>query len=401
MSRRPLRLEEFPDSPYATELCRGATTGPFAPRLEAEYTAAHLQRARWRLRIWHTLSAFLATVFCVADLSRVGIAAPIAWVDVGVLLPIAVGLAWVAWSNGYERHYLRAAGMLLPVFVGLIAAYVAMAMGRGGSEHLSVLTVNLVGVFFFTGLFYRAALIATASAFLIFICVALIVPLPFDTLLRSVVVMSLTSGVAALIAFDVEKAYRISFLEGALLTELVARDGLTGLMNRRAFDEHLMRVWKQALRDQRALGVLMIDIDHFKLYNDTHGHQAGDEIIRKVSQTIQAFSRRPLDLAARYGGEEFSVILYDLAAEHVTDLAERLRQNVAAAAGGTTVSVGAGIAVPTLGRTPQGLVLMADQALYDAKRAGRNCVVFKGIHDHQAQATGAFVAARLRRSQNS
>lgn len=399
MSRRPLRLEEFPDSPYATELCRGATTKPFAPMLEAEYTAAHLQRVRWRLRLWHSLSAFIAVIFSVAEVSRAGFDAFLSWLHLGLLLPIAVILVMIAWSRAYERYYLPVANVLLPMFVGLIAAFIALSMARGNVEQLSALTVNLVGLFFFAGLFYRAALIATVTAFLSFICTALIVDLPVEVLLKSVVVMSLTSGVAGLIYFDVEKTYRISFLEGALLTELGTRDGLTALMNRRAFDEHLLRVWKQALRDQRVLGVLMIDIDNFKEYNDTHGHQAGDEAICHVARAIQAYSRRPLDMAARYGGEEFSVILYDLPGEHVTDLAERLRQNIASIAGSPTVSVGAGIAVPTLGRTPQGLVLMADQALYEAKRAGRNRVVFKGVHDYQAQATGAFTAARLRRSQ--
>jgi diguanylate cyclase (GGDEF)-like protein len=399
MSRRPLRLEEFPDSPYATELCRGATIKPFAPPLEAEYTAAHLQRVRWRLRLWHSLSAFIAVIFSVAEILRVGIGAFLAWVHLGLLLPIALTLVAIAWSRAYQRYYLPVANATMPVFVGLVAAFIAMSMARGHVEQLSVLTVNLVGLFFFTGLFYRAALVATAAAFLSFVCTAIIVSLPLDVLLKSVVVMSLTSGVAGLIYFDVEKTYRISFLEGALLTELGTRDGLTGLMNRRAFDEHLLRVWKQALREQRVLGVLMIDIDDFKEYNDTHGHQAGDEALSHVARAIQAYSRRPLDMAARYGGEEFAVILYDLPAEHVTDLAERLRQNVASIAGSPTVSVGAGIAVPTLGRTPQGLVLMADQALYEAKRAGRNRVVFKGVHEYQAQATGAFTAARLRRSQ--
>lgn len=399
MSRRPLRLEEFPDSPYATELCRGATTKPFAPALEAEYTAAHLQRVRWRLRLWHSLSAFIAVIFSVAEISRAGFNTFVSWLHLGLLLPIALTLVMIAWSRAYERYYLAVANVLLPMFVGLIAAFIALSMARGNVEQLSALTVNLVGLFFFAGLFYRAALIATATAFLSFICTALIVSLPVEVLLKSLVVMSLTSGVAGLIYFDVEKTYRISFLEGALLTELGTRDGLTTLMNRRAFDEHLLRVWKQALRDQRVLGVLMIDIDNFKDYNDTHGHQAGDEAICHVARAIQAYSRRPLDMAARYGGEEFSVILYDLPGEHVTDLAERLRQNIASIAGSPTVSVGAGIAVPTLGRTPQGLVLMADQALYEAKRAGRNRVVFKGVHDYQAQATGAFTAARLRRSQ--
>jgi diguanylate cyclase (GGDEF)-like protein len=181
-------------------------------------------------------------------------------------------------------------------------------------------------------------------------------------------------------------------------------------MNRRAFDEHLLRVWQHALRDQRSIAVLMIDIDHFKRYNDDFGHQAGDLALRSVARIIQGFARRPLDLAARYGGEEFAVILYDLALPHVQEMAESLRKGVqnlqiepheAEAAPGreVTVSVGVGLAAPVIGRTPQGAVQLADEALYEAKQAGRNRVVVKGTDAYMLLNTGAFTTRKDSRRQ--
>jgi len=128
----------------------------------------------------------------------------------------------------------------------------------------------------------------------------------------------LASSIAAIVYRDVEQSYRRNFLQAALIGELVARDDLSGLMNRRAFDEHIVAVWHQAARDQRPVALLMIDIDHFKGYNDRRGHLAGDFALRSVAKVIQGFARRPLDLAARYGGEEFAVVLYDLAFSYKT-----------------------------------------------------------------------------------
>jgi diguanylate cyclase (GGDEF)-like protein len=198
-----------------------------------------------------------------------------------------------------------------------------------------------------------------------------------------------------------EQSYRRSFLEAALVSELIARDGLSGLMNRRSFDQHLVRVWQQALRDQRLIAVLMIDIDHFKQYNDSWGHQAGDWALCSVAEILQDVARRPLDLAARYGGEEFALILYDVELAHVLRTAEHLREAVEnlklkpqhASGGNTmqvTVSVGVGSAAPTIGRTPQGVVQLADEALYEAKRTGRNRVVVKGVEAYRLLETGAF-----------
>jgi diguanylate cyclase (GGDEF)-like protein len=328
----------------------------------------------------------------------------------GALVPCAVALVWLAWSRQYERFYLPAARVLVPIFGALIAAFIALAITDGRDEQLAGLTVNLVAVFFFAGLMFRQAIFTTAIMCIAFVAAALAVSLPHAMLLKSMVIITLTSVIAAIVYRDVEQSYRRNFLEDALIGELVARDGLSGLMNRRAFDEHLLRVWQHALRDQRSIAVLMIDIDHFKRYNDDFGHQAGDLALRSVARIIQGFARRPLDLAARYGGEEFAVILYDLALQHVQEMAESLRKGVqnlqikpheaeAALEREVTVSVGVGLAAPVIGRTPQGAVQLADEALYEAKQAGRNRVVVKGTDAYMLLNTGAFTTRKDSRRQ--
>lgn len=168
------------------------------------------------------------------------------------------------------------------------------------------------------------------------------------------------------------------------LSALIALDGLTGIANRRSFDGALSRAWDRSRRSHSALGVLMIDVDHFKRYNDTHGHQAGDEILRRVAQAVQAAVLRPDDVACRYGGEEFAIVLPLAEGEASRVVGERVRHNVRALAipypeapsGIVTVSVGVASTRPAeSGVGPTELLASSDQALYQAKREGRDKVV--------------------------
>ncbi len=410
MSTNRLNLDDFPDSVYANELRRGLAHLRFETPLEAEYNMVHLQRVRLRVRVCFPVGLVLAVLFTIDQVRRTGLWNLNSVAHMGALLPCSAALVWLTWSRQYERFYLPAARVLAPVFGALVAAFIALQIASGREEQLATLTVILVGVFFFSGLMFRQATLTSAIMIIGFAIVARASNLPHAIFLRSMAIMTLTSGITAIVYRDIEQSYRRNFLEGALISELVARDGLTGLMNRRAFDEHLVRVWQHALRDQRSIAVLMIDIDYFKRYNDDFGHQAGDSVLRSVARIIQGFARRPLDLAARYGGEEFAVILYDLALAHVRDIAERLCADVQSLlirphdAGVTTgsevtVSVGVGLAAPIIGRTPQGAVQLADEALYEAKLAGRNCVVVKGTEDYKLLDTGAFAKANGSRRQ--
>nr|WP_294554502.1 diguanylate cyclase [uncultured Rhodopila sp.] len=180
------------------------------------------------------------------------------------------------------------------------------------------------------------------------------------------------------------------------LTRQAATDSLTGLANRRCFDETLEREWRRANREGRPLALLMLDVDCFKYYNDDYGHPMGDTVLRTIAACMQAAVRRPGDTAARYGGEEFAVILPNTHGDGAVQVAETIRTAVASLAlphphgpaGVVTISIGVAAVVtttyPTLETTPASLIDSADAALYAAKAAGRNRTV-------RAAATGSSI----------
>ncbi|NWA87103.1 diguanylate cyclase [Pseudomonas sp. D8002] len=169
-----------------------------------------------------------------------------------------------------------------------------------------------------------------------------------------------------------------------VLSELAATDALTGLANRRTLDQRLRLEWDRAQRSAEPLTVLMIDVDHFKAFNDRHGHQGGDEALRTVAQVIEGNIRRPADLAARYGGEEFAVVLPHTDSQGARVIAEHIRSSVEhlpRVSGDTvpiTVSIGLSTWTKNSRTTLEELLLNADQALYEAKHTGRNRVVDAG-----------------------
>lgn len=174
--------------------------------------------------------------------------------------------------------------------------------------------------------------------------------------------------------------------QNKLLQSLASQDGLTGVFNRRYFDEHGDAEWKRHLRQGNPLGVVMVDVDHFKQFNDRFGHTAGDECLKTLARTFRQSTRRPGDFVARYGGEEFVFVLPYTGPEDALRFGEHLCREVLALniphpkpAGEqfVTVSLGATAAVPTHDTTLRTLVEHADQALYKAKAAGRNrCQLF-------------------------
>ncbi|MES2195304.1 MAG: diguanylate cyclase [Pseudomonadota bacterium] len=160
------------------------------------------------------------------------------------------------------------------------------------------------------------------------------------------------------------------------LEELATTDALTGLTNRRKFDASIDAEWRRATRQKIPVALLMIDADHFKVYNDTFGHQAGDEALIGVAICISDSVRRAGDCAARYGGEEFAVLLPGLSAEEALGVAETIRLKVQQWSEHTTVSIGVASLTPDVGVPWSELVGAADKALYSAKAGGRNrCVV--------------------------
>ncbi|MEN1728288.1 MAG: diguanylate cyclase [Pseudomonadota bacterium] len=151
-------------------------------------------------------------------------------------------------------------------------------------------------------------------------------------------------------------------------------DGLTGLANRRRLDEYLKEAWVRCIDRQCDLAIALLDIDHFKAYNDTHGHPAGDEVLRKMGDVLACALRRNEDVAARYGGEEFMVVLPAADLEHALEIGEVLRAAVEASPLGITASVGVASTRPDENKKLEDLINTADQALYRAKQMGRNRV---------------------------
>jgi diguanylate cyclase (GGDEF)-like protein len=172
--------------------------------------------------------------------------------------------------------------------------------------------------------------------------------------------------------------------ENQQLKRLATLDSLTRIPNRRRFDEHLEAMWRQMVRDNDWLALVLADVDFFKVYNDTYGHLAGDRCLQVIAETLSHCCYRPLDLLARYGGEEFSIILPQTDLEGALSLVERIQAEVKAlllphpenALGNqVTLSFGVTAIQPHMSLLPDVLLETADSALYQAKSMGRDCAV--------------------------
>jgi diguanylate cyclase (GGDEF)-like protein len=165
-------------------------------------------------------------------------------------------------------------------------------------------------------------------------------------------------------------------------------DGLTGVANRRKFDEYLNLEWQRLAREKLPLSLLLCDVDFFKNYNDTYGHLTGDDCLKQIAKTLKLSVRRPSDLLARYGGEEFAVILSNTNDKGAIYLAEDIRQKVynlkiphaqSKVDNFVTLSIGVATIFPNMQIAPNTLIEVGDQALYTAKAQGRNRIVSKNL----------------------
>ena len=207
-------------------------------------------------------------------------------------------------------------------------------------------------------------------------------------------VMLLIMGVMSIIVSHYIYKVLYELLKTQQQTQALAHtDQVTRLANRRFFDKHFKEEWRRASRDKKPLSLLMIDVDHFKLYNDNNGHPAGDQCLKQLAMTMKSIARRQGDLVARYGGEEFAILLPDTNTDAAQQLAEKLRnkiinlaiphQSPSSLLDVVTVSIGVASCTPKARRNnktgedviyPAMLLGAADRAMYQAKESGRNCV---------------------------
>jgi len=376
----------------------------FDAELEAEFVRARLLNSRTLIRM-ACLLGMLVACLRIAENAATGGGLPDQSHRYLIIFPVIVLatsalLAWFAWRPSFLRRYLPLANFAVPTRNVIVAIAVAAMAARGQVELLIIMPAMVLSPFFFLGLHFRPALACVALTIAAFADAAFVFELPVTVLLRSCVFLVATAVISAMAAWQLERQSRRSFLDGRLIAQLAEHDALTGAKNRRVFDEQLTRLWQQAVVDRRPLAILLIDVDHFKDYNDRYGHQAGDVALQQVAKAVQAQIHRPLDVLSRYGGEEFAALLYDIDAAQSRDIAERIRLAVSAlsiehrgsrVAQVVTISIGVAAIQPMADRGPLGALQLADEALYAAKVRGRNSIHLAEEADYSDLRTGVFM----------
>lgn len=392
----------IPDSPYAVQLARGFRGLRFAPALEREFEAEFLGQHLPRMRMGLAAAAALYLVFLLLRL-RFETGPAESWglflrstALAGLLLPLAASY----WPRLHAFHPLIAPTGYAIFAVALTGLEIG-ARRYGIERRYEFLIFASFHVYVFGGLLLRPALAAGACVVLAYAIGGLAGGLTGREWAWQLLFIGLANLVGGGALYASERTERENYLRRQLYSSLAVFDGLTGLVNRLAFASRAETLVKQAAREGRPLGLAMIDVDHFKAYNDRYGHVEGDVCLKQVAQALREEFRRPLDLLGRFGGEEFVGLWFDVQPDAVRSMAEQVRAAVQACrithavsqSGRVTVSVGAVACVPEDGETLMALVQRADRALYEAKERGRNRVVL------ELRSSGAAaVATRGRRA---
>lgn len=397
------------DSQVARELETGRPDLTFTPLLEKEFREFCVSQIVSRGRLAASVAFVLALAVTSIDVifnvllkqdSTVGEHLP--WlVAVAVLCPMLGLIVLATFVPTLKARYELIAAVSISL-AGIAGIFVAQVASKSGASYMlaSVVLINLYACRF---LGFRFHVGVALSSFLVaaHFGMGLMASLPLSELLYMTAILAASTVIGTVSSYNWEKTLRMTFVEQRTLNELAQRDGLTGLYNRRIFDDYIQRVWRQARRDKVSVEIIFIDIDHFKIYNDFYGHQAGDDCLRKVAHRISRSAKRPFDFSARYGGEEFVLVLYGPPQDYARSLPEQLRQEItelaiphegSRVAPTITVSIGVAIADPSSGRSLTGAIQAADEAHYEAKQSGRNRVIFKDASESEVE-TGNFRAA--------
>ncbi len=384
----------------------------------AQTLTEQLQGRGWRLRFPQPLEAEFQTHYAATYQSDITLA-----MLLGLIATLACGIGdWLWMPDRYYRMWAVRIVACLP----LLALYIIARQPRS-RPYLQWLVVidavaGSIGVEVFANMapppishFYQGGILLVMLLIFVLcrlqfrfgLMVALfIVGICQPFILQSTSLLSISGREIILLlglllslpgSFLIERSLRQNYLQVRLLSlqnreveeanrqlqYLTAIDGLTLIANRRTLDSTLATEWVRAQRKQQSLSLLMIDVDHFKRFNDTFGHPAGDSCLRQVAETLRSHVRRPGDLAARYGGEEFAVVLSGTDAHDALLIAENIRMEILSLSiphpesnhGHVTVSIGCATLVPERSGSPSLLYERADQALYRSKRSGRNRVM--------------------------
>ncbi|MFZ2507903.1 MAG: diguanylate cyclase [Steroidobacteraceae bacterium] len=378
-----MSLEARAASPAAEQLRSRFPWLRFAPELESAYRAEQFRGGLMFLRISLGIVALsLAVIFQIEHVAMPALAAALPeLLRYGVLPLVLVAAIALTFMPKAEIWYPRVMAALLPVALMVVAWIGLQAWGQGENRLFVRLIIATIAAYFLFGLPFRSALSTGLIAGAFYAGAAIAAAMPALELSNYLCMLLVANLMCAAGAYNMEHTRRTAWLEARLLEGVADRDGLTGIYNRRRFDQHLAQIWAQGMRDRRPVALLFADIDHFKAFNDRYGHQAGDEALKAIAAVLARFGSRPLDLVARYGGEEFAILLYDVVSAQAVRIAEELLAEIRAlgiphrdsdAAAVLTISVGIASVKPDARRSSAGLLQAADEALYAAKDAGRN-----------------------------
>lgn len=384
----PLSPQPVVASAYQRALDRGFPRLRFEPELEAAfahaYSRVNLARVRWGA--W--LAFALYGLFVPMDMLTLP-AEVHRWTAPIRAFAIMPAFLWVVAASYREAWKPRMQGPItLAALVAGLGTVAVIAVGLRAGHPLPYEGILVVSLFIYllASLGWWRALVVNLLMLVAFIAVELAWQSDPQARLYQITFMLAANVVGASGAYFLEHGARSVFLVQRLLDDRARHDGLTGLSNRGALDEHLGRIWRQATREHACIAIAMVDVDHFKRYNDRYGHAEGDAALQAVARVVGAQARRPLDLAARYGGEEFMLVWYQPDAADLASLGESVRAAVSALErphadgkdGRLTVSVGVAAAVAEATASPQSLMEAADAALYVAKQGGRDRVHVAG-----------------------
>lgn len=273
--------------------------------------------------------------------------------------------------------------------IGTVAMGAILQLQQGVFPY-EVLILLTIYTYFFSGLLFVPAAISSLSIMVIYLAMVILNHSGQFNLLHEFVYLFYANTAGIVGCYFFEKTMRSNFINQRKLEDMAQKDVLTGIYNRRFFEENYQRIWRQASRDEKYLSVMLVDVDLFKNYNDFYGHVSGDKCLRLIANTLSALVKRPLDIVARYGGEEFVVVCYNARRDFALSLSEQMCEKIESlniphsnshVSGHVTLSIGAAVVIPDSDFSSEYLLETADKALYEAKRTGRNKVVIRDLGD--------------------
>ncbi len=404
-----------PNSAYREQLEQGFRSLRFSDlAVESEFRVANREHGLMALRAALIIGAIFSPMFLVVDYygNGPGFSTPLIAVR-GTLSEILL-LAMFA-ATFVRRAYFALTPLAVLTGLSLSAGAVILnyiSVRNGTAINGTGYVFVTFYIYLFLGLRLAPALFTAGLLFIGSVAVNLVVGADVVQLAYLLLFLSVSNMIGAMGLYSLEHSRRLAFLRRRDLETLAGRDALTGLANRKIFDEHLARVWAHCQREQAPIAIALIDVDHFKAYNDAYGHQRGDRCLIEVGRIIGGAARRPLDITARYGGEEFAVVLPECTLSHARGLLDDLRSRVfelnlrhekSETAPVVTVSIGLAAVYPHhTKRSPEGILQAADSALYEAKAAGRNRVVYAPDAEIDLMRTGVFeITGNLSKAANT